>query len=1217
MNRFLIPLIFAATAFPAVAQDFPDIYLRGECNGWSAEQNYRLSREGNVYSIHLDKLNGDFKLASSDWNTVDLGASAEIDNQGVYPLFHKLGNIHANNLTDVTLSITYDPANYEQGQQVTNLYVLLDADPSPNPFPEPGPTPDPNPTPDPTPEGVSGTLPVLYINVYTDESHSQLNNEIISKDLDHKNYFKFAEYRLDTNGCQWLIDLGATDLGSADEMLPLQIKARGNWTRKGFSKKPFKLKLDKKASMLGMSKSKHYAILAHADDWKGYLKNFTGFNLGKRMGLPWTPGMQPIEVVINGDYRGLYFLTESIRVEEDRVNITELADNETDNTLASGGYLVELDNYDEDNQIRMQEKTCTYVPVVDNLRITFDTPEEYSDIQRRFIEDQFSAMNDAVGNNSDNLWSYMDIDDAARYYLVEEIISHYEAYHGSTYLFRDFGEGQKWHFSPLWDCGHAFDGPTDDFFYNFGPYGNTWIPSMRCNEAFNNKVKDTWLWFMSNRFDGIMEDIDLYASRLKSAAEADFKRWNGQPTPNGGQAISDNRNMDAKANYVKILLSSKINWLKNQFGDYSSQTFPEPERDSSPAAPLPDYVKPAVTPEPTPEPEPEPEPDPVIPTNYPEIYLLGETNNWTPSPDFLLSREENTYSIHLDRLDGKFKFASAGWDICDLGCAGLNEVSHSSSLPLVAKGGDFVAHNLYDVTFSFAFAEGMTESTLQVITNGQQDPNPDPEQTGISGSLPVLYINVYTDESHSQLNNEIISKDLDHKNYFQFAEYRLDTNGCQWLIDLGATDLGSADEMLPLQIKARGNWTRKGFSKKPFKLKLDKKASMLGMSKSKHYAILAHADDETGYLKNFTGFNLGKRMELPWTPGMQPIEVVINGDYRGLYFLTESIRVEEDRVNITELADNETDNTLASGGYLVELDNYDEDNQIRMQEKVCTFVPIVDYLRVTFDTPEEYSDIQRRFIEDQFSAMNDAVGNNSDDLWSFMDMDDAARYYLVEEIISHYEAYHGSTYLFRDFGEGQKWHFSPLWDCGNAFRAPTDCFFYEHGVYGNTWIPSMRCNEAFNNKVKDTWLWFMSNRFDGIMEDIDLYASRLKSAAEADFKRWDGQPTPNGGQSIADNRDMTAKAEYVKNHLSAKINWLKNHFGDYSADIFPEPERDTTPAMPLPDYLLPEESGVRPAVSDDAAEPVRYFNLQGIEVNHPDKGLYIKVEGNKASKITK
>ena len=124
MNRFLIPLIFAATAFPAVAQDFPDIYLRGECNGWSAEQNYRLSREGNVYSIHLDKLNGDFKLASSDWNTVDLGASAEIDNQGVYPLFHKLGNIHANNLTDVTLSITYDPANYEQGQQVTNLYVL-------------------------------------------------------------------------------------------------------------------------------------------------------------------------------------------------------------------------------------------------------------------------------------------------------------------------------------------------------------------------------------------------------------------------------------------------------------------------------------------------------------------------------------------------------------------------------------------------------------------------------------------------------------------------------------------------------------------------------------------------------------------------------------------------------------------------------------------------------------------------------------------------------------------------------------------------------------------------------------------------------------------------------------------------------------------------------------------------------------------------------------
>ncbi|MDE7109392.1 MAG: CotH kinase family protein, partial [Muribaculaceae bacterium] len=437
---------------------------------------------------------------------------------------------------------------------------------------------------------------------------------------------------------------------------------------------------------------------------------------------------------------------------------------------------------------------------------------------------------------------------------------------------------------------------------------------------------------------------------------------------------------------------------------------------------LPDYVKPDTTPEPDPTPDPqptpEPEPTPVEPGDFPVIYLMGERTGWQPNPQYMLTRQGDTYSIHLNEFDGRFKFATDDWTTVDFGGTGLNEISGNCSIPMVRRGENLVAHHLRDVTFSFIYHRGEERTTLQVSVKNipVPDPNPDPEPTPepdyTSGTLPVLYINVYTDETHSELNNEIISKDLDHKNYFTFAEYRLDTNGCQWLIDLGAQDLGSEEEMLPLQIKARGNWTRKGFSKKPFKLKLEKKASMLGMSKSKHYAILAHADDDTGYLKNFTGFNLGKRMGLPWTPGMQPIEVVINGDYRGLYFLTESIRVESDRVNISDLADNEQDGRLASGGYLVELDNYDEDNQIRMEEKGCAYTPFRDVLRVTFDTPEEYSDVQRRFIGEQFSAMNDAVGANSDDLWTLMDIDDAARYYIVEEIISHYEAYHGSTYLF-------------------------------------------------------------------------------------------------------------------------------------------------------------------------------------------------------------
>ncbi len=617
--------------------------------------------------------------------------------------------------------------------------------------------------------------------------------------------------------------------------------------------------------------------------------------------------------------------------------------------------------------------------------------------------------------------------------------------------------------------------------------------------------------------------------------------------------------------------------------------------------------------------------------NYPMLYLRGDLTNdgWQVHDKYCFKNDNGTYSLHLDQLYGQFKIADPEWSFKNTFGANSEDnnqvdVSTGGRFSMVNPGTNFGCHKtLINVDLKFTYVEGqpvILEVTADNIYSGGGDNNPGDNNNGgnnngdndnssiedkISGTLPVLYINVYTDEAHSAFNNEVISKDLDHKNYFSFAEYWLDLNGCDWMAAEGAKSIGSQEEPLPLEIKARGNWTRRGFAKKPFKLKLGKKQSMLGLTKSKHFAILAHADDQRGYLKNYVGFNLGQRIGLPWTPSQQPVEVVINGDYRGLYFLTESIRIEEDRVNITELDDNVSDPSLISGGYLVELDNYDEDNQIRLDEKTCVEGYKLDKLRITFDTPEEYSELQKRFVTDQFTAMNDAVGENSDDLWSYLDLDDAARYYLVEEIVSHTESYHGSTYLFRDSGEGEKWHFSPLWDFGNAFSGGDDNFFYNGSPFGTTWIPSFRANEKFNDKVKETWMWFMNTNFFGVFEDIDTYVSHITAAAQSDFKRWDGEPYPSGGQAVADNRNMQARKERVVAKLHAKTDWLKQHFGDYTtAENISEPRRDMTPAAPLPDYA---KSGVENVEIDNDAlnGAVEYFDLTGRRIANPAIGSIV------------
>ena len=181
----------------------------------------------------------------------------------------------------------------------------------------------------------SGTLPVLHIN-------TENNQEITTKE-----YYINATYWLESN------DPNIESIGTADSPVDTEIKARGNYTWSGFDKKPYKLKLAKKTKFMGMDKNKHFALLAHADDNMGFMRNITGFELSRRLGLAWTPMDSPVEYYLNGDYKGLYFVTQTIRIDETRVNITEQDDLATEGV--DGGWLVEIDNYNTDPHIDVTE----------------------------------------------------------------------------------------------------------------------------------------------------------------------------------------------------------------------------------------------------------------------------------------------------------------------------------------------------------------------------------------------------------------------------------------------------------------------------------------------------------------------------------------------------------------------------------------------------------------------------------------------------------------------------------------------------------------------------------------------------------------------------------------------------------------------------------------------------------------------------------------------
>lgn len=363
----------------------------------------------------------------------------------------------------------------------------------------------------------SGTLPVLYIQ-------TENNAPIVSKD-DYIN----ATYYLDNKG---LSDYQS--IGSKSAPLTMEIKGRGNYSWTGFDKKPYRIKLADKQALLGMKKSKHFALLAHADDSndrKGFMRNAVGFELSKLIGMTYTPEAKPLEVVLNGDYIGLYFLTETIRVDKDRVNIVEQEDEETDSEAITGGWLVEIDNYEDDPHITIKEGGKT------TMWITYKTPEVLSYQQEQYLTQQMKLIDNLVygDKNSNELWNYLDMDALAKFYIVQELTDNYESFHGSCYLHKEIGANEKWHFGPVWDFGSSFNRDKSQYMYQGDVWHNHWIPEICKFPAFMERVKEIWNEFYNGNYNNIYSFIDAHENLIKQAAVKDKERW-GQY--HGSQTIS-------------------------------------------------------------------------------------------------------------------------------------------------------------------------------------------------------------------------------------------------------------------------------------------------------------------------------------------------------------------------------------------------------------------------------------------------------------------------------------------------------------------------------------------------------------------------------------------------------------------------------------------------------------------------------------------------------
>jgi len=387
----------------------------------------------------------------------------------------------------------------------------------------------------PSAQAYSGTLPVMYI---------MTDAPVTSKDV-----YVTATCYIDAMGLE-----GCDPLGSAGQPLTLQIKGRGNYTWKDFAKKPYRLKFDEKVKPLGMKKSRHFVLMANADDNLAFLRNTVGLQLSRMIGLAYTPWQEPVEVVLNGDYIGLYMLTEKIRVAKNRVNIVEQADLATAPDSITGGWLFEIDNYSEEGQVTITEGNG------EKLRFTMHTPEELSSQQHNYITSLLTATDHAIyaTDKSSTAWEQLiDIDSLACYYIVQEVMDDAESFHGSCFIHKQQGQDTKLIFGPVWDFGNAFRRGFDKFIYQDSPFGQNWIGEIARYPRFQERVKELWRPFLGDKYPALDAFIDQFISRIATAAICDANRW-----PSYGNA-----NAEERKNEFKRRMHEKVAFLTRQWGE--------------------------------------------------------------------------------------------------------------------------------------------------------------------------------------------------------------------------------------------------------------------------------------------------------------------------------------------------------------------------------------------------------------------------------------------------------------------------------------------------------------------------------------------------------------------------------------------------------------------------------------------------------------------------
>lgn len=326
-------------------------------------------------------------------------------------------------------------------------------------------------------------------------------------------------------------------------------------------------------SLLGMPKENDWVLYAPYAD-KSLIRNVLAYELANDLGY-YAPRTHWCELVLNGEYRGVYVLMEKIKRDKNRVDISKLDDDEVSGDELTGGYILKIDKTTGDD--------CpTWETSLGGIDLQYEYPD-CDDIvaqQKMYIKtflDQFETalLGFQIDSDLSSITSFIDINSFIDYFIVNELAKNVDGYFLSTFFYKDKeSKGGKLTMGPVWDFNIAFGNAfyrngylTEGLQINWNPAPWWWYRLLR-NQGFQQALIKRWTLHRETLLSNtvLLDKIEHYERLLSNAQVRNFQQWDIL-----GKRISPNyyvgTTYQEETSFLKNWLLSRVNWLDTHLSE--------------------------------------------------------------------------------------------------------------------------------------------------------------------------------------------------------------------------------------------------------------------------------------------------------------------------------------------------------------------------------------------------------------------------------------------------------------------------------------------------------------------------------------------------------------------------------------------------------------------------------------------------------------------------